>query len=118
MPTAAPLLRRERELARRDEALLVRECEVDAVLERPERCVDAGEADDGVQHDVGLRPLEQLGQVAADLLERRVDVVERCRAARRGAELEPGCASMISIAWRPIEPVAPSRATRFIGGPV
>ena len=27
----------------------------------------------------------------------------------------PGCASTISIAWRPIEPVAPSKATRFIG---
>ena len=80
----------ERELAGRDEALLVREREVDAVLERPERRVDAGEADDGVQHDVGLRALEQLGQVAADLLQRRVDVVERRRAGRDGAELELG----------------------------
>src|SRR4051794_21149929 len=26
-----------------------------------------------------------------------------------------GCASTISIAWRPIEPVAPSNATRFMG---
>ena len=55
---------------------------------RPERRVDAGEPDDRVQHDVGLRPLEQLGEVAADLLERRVDVVERRRAGRDGAELE------------------------------
>ncbi len=58
----------ERQLAGRDEALLVREREIDAVLERPERGVDAGEADDGIQHDVRLRALEELGQVAADLL--------------------------------------------------
>ena len=51
-PAAAARLRRGRELAGRDEALLVREREVDAVLERPERRVDAGEADDGVQDDV------------------------------------------------------------------
>ena len=87
---AAALLRGERKLARGDEALLVREREVDAVLERPERRVDAGEADDGVQDDVRLRALEQLGQVAADLLERRVDVVERRRAGRGRAQLEPG----------------------------
>ena len=87
-PAAAPLARGERELSGGDEALLVREREVDAVLERPERRVDSGEADDGVEDDVGLRALEQLGQVAADLLQRRVDVVERRRAGRRGAELE------------------------------
>ena len=60
------------------------------MLERPERRVDAGEADDGVEHDVGLRALEQLGQVASDLLQRRVDVVERRRAGGHGAELELG----------------------------
>ena len=36
----------------------------------------------------GSRALEQLGQVAADLLQRRVDVVERRRAGGGGAELE------------------------------
>ena len=67
----------ERELAGGHEALLVRKPEVDAVLERPERGMDAGEADDGIQDDVRLGPFEQVGQVAADLLERCVDVVER-----------------------------------------
>ena len=42
----APLPRRERELAGGDEALLVRERERDAALERPERRADAREADD------------------------------------------------------------------------
>ncbi len=89
-PPAAPLCARERELAGGDEALLVREREVDAALERPERRVDAGEADDGVEDDVGLGAVEELGQIAADLLERRVDVVERRRAGGGGAELELG----------------------------
>ena len=87
-PAAAPLPRGEGELAGGDEALLVREREVDAALERPERRVHSGEADDGVEDDVRLRALEQLGQVASDLLQRRVDVVERRRAGGRGAELE------------------------------
>ena len=69
-PAAAPLPRGESELAGGDEALLVREREVDAALERPERRVDSGEADDGVEDDVGLRALEQLGEVASDLLQR------------------------------------------------
>ena len=81
-------LRGECELSGGDEALLVREREIDPALERPERGVDAREADDGVEDDVGLRALEQLGQVAADLLQRRVDVVERRRAGGGGAELE------------------------------
>ena len=52
----APLLRRQRELAGGHEALLVRERERDAVLERPHRRREAGEADDGVEHEVGLAP--------------------------------------------------------------
>ena len=76
-PPAAPLLRRECKLARRHEALLVCKREVDAVLERPERGMDAGKADDGVQDDVRPGPVEQGREVATDLLERRVDVVER-----------------------------------------
>ena len=44
-PAAAPM-RGHGEFARGDEALLVREGERDAVLERPERRLDAGEPDD------------------------------------------------------------------------
>src|SRR5436853_6140236 len=60
--TAAASLRCERELARRDEALLVRKRKVGAVLERPQRRVHPGEADDRVEDDVGLRTVEELGQ--------------------------------------------------------
>src|SRR5581483_10931260 len=45
-PAAAPLPGREGELTGGDEALLVREREVDAALERPERDREPGEADD------------------------------------------------------------------------
>ena len=55
------------ELAGGDEALLVRERERDAVLERPQRRLDAGEADDRVEHDVRLARLEQRRGGAADL---------------------------------------------------
>src|SRR5205823_7706973 len=80
----------EGELARRDEALLVREREVDSPLERPQRGVDPGEANDRVQHHVGLRLFQQLGEVAAHLLQRRVDVVERRRAGCSRTELARG----------------------------
>ena len=56
---SAPLPGRECEIAGGDEALLVREGERDSVLEGPERRADACEADDGVQHEVGLCGLEQ-----------------------------------------------------------
>ncbi len=50
-------------------------------MQRPERRVDTGEADDRVQHQVGLRSLEQLDDVAADLdmldTKARRDLVER-----------------------------------------
>src|SRR2546425_9206695 len=65
--TAAALPRCERELAGGDEALLDGEGEGDTTLERPDRRVHAGEADDRVQNNVRLRTLEQLGAVAADL---------------------------------------------------
>ena len=67
---AAPPLRGEREVAGCDEALLVRKREVDPVLERPERRVDAREPDDGVQDDVRLGPIEQIRQIASNLLVR------------------------------------------------
>ena len=75
------------ELAGRDEALLVRKGEVDPVLESPKRGGEAGEADDSVQDEVGLGALEELGEVAADLRERR-EAVDRLRAGRGGDELE------------------------------
>jgi hypothetical protein len=70
------------------EALLVRKGEVDAALERPEGRVHAREPDDGVEDDIRLRALEEFRQVAADRLQRRVDVVERCGSRGGGAELE------------------------------
>src|SRR5215210_9082298 len=64
---SATLSRLERELAGGDEALLVCERERDSAVERPERRRQAREADDGIQHNVGLRALQQLRQVTADL---------------------------------------------------
>src|SRR6185312_281090 len=51
--TSAPLLRGQRELTRGDEALLVRKCKRDAVLERPERRGQPCEPDNRIQHDIG-----------------------------------------------------------------
>ena len=91
---STPLPRRERELAGRDEALLVRERERDAALERPQGRADAGEADDRVQDDVRLCGFEQLGDVAAGL--RVLDAVlarqlrQVGRAGCEGTELELG----------------------------
>ena len=77
---SAPLPRFDRKVAGRDEALLVRERERDAALERPQGRAYSGEADDGVQHDVGLRGVEKLRQIPADLhvlhAERRCEHVE------------------------------------------
>jgi hypothetical protein len=73
---SSPLPGRERELSRRDEALLVGERQRDPALERPERRRQPGEPDDRVQDDVWLRALEQLGRVAADLGVRR-EAVDR-----------------------------------------
>ena len=112
---ASPALaRRQRELARGDEALLVRERERDAVLERPHRRGQPGEAERRVEDDVGLGALEQLGRVAADLRQRR-EAVDRRRAGGGGDELERGVAAITSTAWRPIDPVAPRSATRVMG---
>src|SRR5205807_1453376 len=47
----------ERKLARGDEALLVGQGQVDAALERPERCGKTGESDDRVEDEVRLRTL-------------------------------------------------------------
>ena len=56
-------------------------------LERPEGRRQAREADDCVEDDVRLGALEQLGQVAADLRQRR-EPVDGLRAGRGGDELE------------------------------
>ena len=84
---AAAGARRSRERAGRHEALLVRERERDAALQRPEGRADPGEADDRVEDDVRLGPLEQLGRVAAHLGQRR-EPVDRRRARRGRDELE------------------------------
>ena len=55
--------------------------ERDTVLERPERRRQAREADDRVEHDVGLRALEKLGQVAPDLRQRG-EPVDRLEAEK------------------------------------
>ena len=89
---SSPLLRRERKLAGRDEALLVRERERHSALERPERRFDACEPDDRVQHDIRLRGSEQLGQVTADLRMRDASrsgkLGEIGRGRRERAELQ------------------------------
>jgi hypothetical protein len=76
-PPPSPRLGGERELAGGHEALLVRKREIDAPLERPERDRQPGEADDGVEHDVVLGTLEQLGRVSSDLSQRREAVDRR-----------------------------------------
>ena len=107
------------ELAGGDEALLVRERERDAALERPERRLDAGEADDRVEDDVRLARVEEVGTPSRR--PGRARRRERRRARRAAAcrtcsaqSSSSGFAPTISIACAPIEPVAPRRATRFI----
>ena len=95
----------QRELAGGDEALLVRERERDAVLERPHRRHQAGEADDGVQHDVRLGALEQLGRVSPGLRQRR-EPVDRLRPRRRRDELE------LRMRVDHLDRLAPDRAGR------
>ena len=89
---SSPLPGFQGEVAGRDEALLVRERERHAPLERPQRRSDTGEAHDRVQDEVGLRGLEELGQVSADLdvldAVRPRELVERPRAGRERADLE------------------------------
>ena len=65
---AAPAaVRGDRELAGGDEALLVRERKRDAALERPQGRLDAGEADDRVEDDVGIARVEERRCRAAHL---------------------------------------------------
>lgn len=88
-PATAASLRGQCELTRSNEALLVRKCEIDAVLEGPERRGQSREADHRVQDEVRLRSLEQLGEVAACLGQGRKPV-DRLRARCGSAKLEPG----------------------------
>ena len=64
---AAACMRGRRQLTGGDEALLVRERERHAGLERPQRRPHPREADDRVQDDVGPAPLEQLDRITAHL---------------------------------------------------
>jgi hypothetical protein len=96
---SSPRPRLAGELAGGDEALLVRERERDAAFERPQRGVDAGEADDRVQDDVGLGLLGASPSIGVE-----PDVAPTTS--------RPGFAAMTSRAWRPIEPVAPRTAIR------
>ena len=93
-PPAATVKRRAGERAARDQALLVRQRQSDAVLERPERRADAGEADDRVQDDIRPGRLEQRRRVSTDLGQRTGvrgdDLVARTRARRDRAQLEVG----------------------------
>ncbi len=109
---AAPL-RGKRKLAGRDEALLVREREVDAALERPEGRGNPREADDGVEDDVGPRPLEELGEIPPTWVSGATPSTGRDLDAAATSS-SPRFASMISRACRPIDPVAPRSATRLI----
>jgi hypothetical protein len=81
---------RECEITGGDEALLVRERERDAVLERPESRPDAREADDGIEDEVGRGTIEKLGDISADLCvldpELRRELVEQPRARRQRAD--------------------------------
>ena len=92
--SAPPLPRAHRQLARGDEALLVRERERDAVLERPERRADARKADDGVEHHIGGASLQERRRITAhlDVLDAVLgrERVERRRAGLERAELELG----------------------------
>ena len=88
---SAPLLRRERELAGRDEALLVRERERRRRARAP-RASPASPAKPttALRTRSGSAALEQLGQVAADLRAAARSAVDRLRAGRGGDELELG----------------------------
>ena len=115
---SSPLPGREREVAGRDEALLVRERERDAALERPQRRADAGEADDGVQDEVGLGRVEELREVAADLDVLDAELARRasssgCEPDASAQTVSSGFAAITSSACRPMDPVAPSRAIRL-----
>jgi hypothetical protein len=96
-------LRLERELAGSDETLLVGEGEMDTALERPQRRRQPGEADDGVEDEIRLGPVEQLRQVTAYLRQRR-QALDPLRARGGGTELELG------MGVDDLERLAPDRA--------
>ena len=109
--TSAPLFRLARQVACSDQALLVRERERDAALERPERRADSGEADDRVQDDVRLGGLEQLGHVASYLRMRdavlapparsgRTEPTRARKARARGSAPRPRSPAGRSSRWR------------------
>ena len=109
-------LRRERELAGGDEALLVRERERDAALERPERRARRRRSR---RSRSGRRPARRRSSSAVTSpptctcstpcarASSSRSAASRTRAAQSSSS---GLRSTTSIACRPIEPVAPSRA--------
>ncbi len=99
---------RERELAGGNEALLVRERERHAALERPERRWEAREADDGVQDDVRLGQVEQRREIAADL-----DMAHSALGGQPVESVEPDASahtSSSSLRVDDLERLAPDRA--------
>ena len=61
--------------------------------------------------EAGLAQMRtRLEEMGAEVLALPADLTEPEAAAQSSSS---GCASTISIAWRPIDPVAPSSATRF-----
>ena len=83
------LVRLEGELSGGDEALLVRQGEIDAALERPERGGEPREPDHCVEHEVRLCALEQLSQIPAHLSQ-GCQPVDRLGTGRGRAKLEFG----------------------------
>ena len=107
---AAAAVRRGRQVAGGDEALLVGKCQINSMLERPERGVDAGEPDDGVEHHVRLGRVEQLGEVAARLVVLdAAGLRERAHVGRAGGE---GAKLEVRVRVGDLERLAPDRPRR------
>jgi len=111
-PAAASSLCGESKLACGDKAFLVRKREIDAALEGPERRGQSREAHDRVQDEVRFGPLEQLGEIPARLVSGARPSIG-CEPDAAAQSSKPGCASMISSACCPIEPVAPRSRDPF-----
>ena len=104
-PAAAALVRGERELAGGDEALLVRERERDAVLERPHRRRQPREAERRVEDDVGLGAARAARSGRPHLGQGR-EAVDRGRAGGGCDELE------LVVGRDHLERLAPDRTGR------
>ena len=106
----APLPCPDRQLARRHQALLVRERERHSLLERPESRADPREADDGVQHHVGRAAVEERDWIASDL-----DVRDAARGSERLEGRAPGLQRTeleLGMAFDDLDRLTPDRAGR------